>query len=103
MEKSNQKISIIIPCYNEKNTIEKIINKIIESCKYEKEIIVIDDFSSDGSREILERLKESLIDKKKSLLNNPKCLLMIKKNEKISRNEKCPATGKKYKQCCGFL
>ena len=63
MEKSNQKISIIIPCYNEKNTIEKIINKIIESCKYEKEIIVIDDFSTDGSREILERLKESLIDK----------------------------------------
>ena len=35
--------------------------------------------------------------------NNPKCLLVIKKNEKISRNEKCPATGKKYKQCCGYL
>ena len=34
---------------------------------------------------------------------NPKCLLVIKKNQKISRNEKCPATGKKYKQCCGFL
>ena len=47
--------------------------------------------------------KESLIDKKKSLLNNPKCLLMIKKNEKISRNEKCPSTGKKYKHCCGAL
>ena len=47
--------------------------------------------------------KESLIDKKKSLLNNPKCLLMIKKNEKISRNEKCPFTGKKYKHCCGAL
>ena len=41
--------------------------------------------------------------KKKGLENNPKCLLVIKKNEKISRNEKCPATGKKYKQCCGFL
>ena len=35
--------------------------------------------------------------------NNPKCLLVIKKNEKISRNEKCPATGKKYKHCCGAL
>lgn len=35
--------------------------------------------------------------------NNPKCLLVIKKNEKISRNEKCPATGKKYKLCCGYL
>ena len=41
--------------------------------------------------------------KKKEFENNPKCLLVIKKNEKISRNEKCPATGKKYKHCCGFL
>jgi preprotein translocase subunit SecA len=41
--------------------------------------------------------------RKKGFENNPKCLLVIKKNEKISRNEKCPATGLKYKQCCGFL
>ncbi len=40
---------------------------------------------------------------KKGLGNNPKCLLVMKKNEKISRNEKCPATGKKYKHCCGAL
>ena len=40
---------------------------------------------------------------KKGLKNNPKCLLVMKKNEKISRNEKCPATGKKYKHCCGAL
>ena len=39
----------------------------------------------------------------KNLENNPKCLLTIKKNEKISRNEKCPSTGKKYKHCCGAL
>jgi len=39
----------------------------------------------------------------KNLKNNPKCLLIIKKNEKIPRNEKCPATGKKYKHCCGAL
>ena len=37
------------------------------------------------------------------LKNSPKCLLVIKKNEKIPRNEKCPATGKKYKHCCGAL
>ena len=35
--------------------------------------------------------------------NNPKGLLVIKKNEKFSRNERCPATGKKYKHCCGAL
>jgi len=40
---------------------------------------------------------------KDGMENNPKCLLRIKKNEKISRNEKCPATGKKYKHCCGAL
>ena len=40
---------------------------------------------------------------KKGLENNPKCLLAIRKNEKISRNEKCLATGKKYKHCCGAL
>jgi len=40
---------------------------------------------------------------KKGIENNPKCLLVIKRNDKISRNEKCPATGKKYKHCCGAL
>jgi len=34
---------------------------------------------------------------------SPNCLLIIKKNEKFSRNERCPATGKKYKHCCGAL
>ena len=40
---------------------------------------------------------------KEEIKNNPKCLLVIKKNEKIPRNEKCTATGKKYKHCCGYL
>jgi preprotein translocase subunit SecA len=40
---------------------------------------------------------------KKKIQNNPNCLLVIKKNEKISRNEKCPSTGKKYKNCCGAI
>ena len=35
--------------------------------------------------------------------SNPKCLININKGKKISRNEKCPATGKKFKQCCGAL
>ena len=35
--------------------------------------------------------------------SNPKCLYIVKKGEKISRNERCPATGKKFKQCCGAL
>ena len=43
------------------------------------------------------------VTKEKRFENNPKCLLVIKKDEKISRNEKCPSTGKKYKHCCGAL
>jgi len=35
--------------------------------------------------------------------NDPKCLLLQKKGVKISRNEKCESTGKKFKNCCGAL
>ena len=35
--------------------------------------------------------------------NNPKCILRVKQNKKISRNERCEATGKKFKNCCGAL
>ena len=38
-----------------------------------------------------------------NIVNNPKCLLVLKKNEKISRNDRCEATGKKFKNCCGAL
>ncbi len=47
------KISIVIPCYNESSTISKIIEKVKNEKNYDKEIIVIDDFSTDGTREIL--------------------------------------------------
>ena len=57
------KISIIIPCYNEINTIDKILDKVIAQSKFEKEIIVIDDFSLDGTREYLQNKGKSKIDK----------------------------------------
>ena len=51
------KISIIIPCYNEKNTLIKIINKIILSLNNHNfksyEILIVDDGSSDGTTEII--------------------------------------------------
>ncbi len=43
------------------------------------------------------------VQKKSEFINDPNCLLVINKNEKIPRNEKCPATGKKFKHCCGSL
>ena len=40
---------------------------------------------------------------KKKIANNPKCLLILKKDQKISRNDRCQVTGKKFKNCCGAL
>jgi len=56
------KLSIIIPCFNEINTIELIIQKILKLYTNEKEIIVIDDCSTDGSKEILINKIFNLID-----------------------------------------
>jgi len=50
-------LSIIIPCYNEKDTILEVINRI-EKVPIEKEIIIVDDGSQDVSKEILGKLKE---------------------------------------------
>lgn len=55
-----KKITILIPIFNEVNTLESILKKVEEApfCGLEKEIILIDDFSADGTREILEKLKD---------------------------------------------
>lgn len=48
------KLSVIIPCYNEKNTIKTIIQAVENSSYRNQEIIIIDDYSTDGTREILQ-------------------------------------------------
>jgi glycosyltransferase involved in cell wall biosynthesis len=48
-------LSVIIPCYNERNTIEEIIEAVRAAPVKNKEIIVVDDCSDDGTRELLER------------------------------------------------
>ena len=57
------KVSIIIPCYNEHKTIAQIVNKILNQTKIEKEIIIIDDCSTDGTKEILQKNINSKVDK----------------------------------------
>ena len=56
-------LSIIIPCFNEKNTIKEIIFAVRNSSYQHQEIIIVDDFSSDGTREILQNEIEPLVDK----------------------------------------
>ena len=52
------KLSIIIPCYNEKYTIKKLIEAVKKCSVEDKEIIVVDDFSKDGTREILKDIND---------------------------------------------
>lgn len=54
------KLSIIIPVYNEVDTIEKIINKI-RQVKLDKKIYIVDDFSIDGTRDVIKNLESEEI------------------------------------------
>lgn len=55
------KLSVVIPCYNEKNTIEKIIEEItaVNLGSIKKEILIVDDCSKDNTRAILKKLADS--------------------------------------------
>lgn len=57
------KLSIIIPCFNEINTIKIILEKIYNNKTYEKEIILVDDNSTDGTKQVIEKIDKSKIDK----------------------------------------
>ena len=52
------KLSILMPAYNEINTIKDILRKV-QSVNIDKEIIVVDDFSTDGTREFLRNLMQN--------------------------------------------
>jgi len=52
------KLSVVIPVYNEKNTILELLDRV-RNVDLPKEIIVVDDYSSDGTRQILQSLPRS--------------------------------------------
>ena len=56
-------LSVIVPVYNEKNTIEECLDRVINSntCGLELEIIVSDNNSNDGSKEILKSINNSKV------------------------------------------
>src|SRR5207244_9037928 len=57
------KISIVIPCYNEKNTIEEIVEAVRSAPIENKEIIVVDDCSGDGTRAVLQEKISQMVDR----------------------------------------
>ncbi len=63
------KVSIIIPCYNELNFLNLLIERVLEQKNINKEIILIDDFSNDGTRNLI---KNSLFKKVTKVIYNEK-------------------------------
>tara|TARA_B100001057_G_C22846707_1_gene949344 strand:+ start:1878 stop:2567 length:690 start_codon:yes stop_codon:yes gene_type:complete len=57
------KLSIIIPVYNEVKTLEEILKRIKNQTHIDKEIILIDDYSTDGSRGLIENKLKLQVDK----------------------------------------
>jgi glycosyltransferase involved in cell wall biosynthesis len=57
------KISVVIPCYNERDTVAEIVSAVRTAPVRDIEIIVVDDGSTDGSRTILKRNIEPIADR----------------------------------------
>lgn len=56
----NLKLSVVIPVYNEKSTVLEIVRRVKEE-PTEKEIIIVDDHSTDGTRDILKRIEDDSV------------------------------------------
>jgi len=56
-------LSIIIPCYNELDTVEQVVQSVIDATGPDREIIVVDDCSTDGTRELLKQKIEGTLAK----------------------------------------
>jgi len=63
IDPNNFRLSVVIPCYNERHTIAKIIDLVRASDVAQKEIIIVDDCSTDGTREMLKGELSHLVDK----------------------------------------
>jgi glycosyltransferase involved in cell wall biosynthesis len=57
------KLTVIIPCYNELRTIRTVVENVKNAPVNEIEIIIVDDASTDGTRELLKKEIESVVDK----------------------------------------
>ena len=57
------KLSVVIPCYNEIQTISEIVRKVKATTINDIEIIIVDDCSNDGSRELIRDEIEPMVDK----------------------------------------
>ena len=54
-------VTVLIPCFNEKKTLAKVVDRINDLKDLNLEIIIIDDNSNDGTRDLLnDKIKENI-------------------------------------------
>ena len=80
-----------------------LFEKLLEKVKADTISILNNLVIVEKQNENLEEENKNTATEDTKIANNPDCLLLSKKNQKISRNEKCPVTNKKFKYCCGSL
>ena len=88
LEKNRMKLSIIIPVYNERETIRGII-EAVSATSYQKEIIVVDDGSTDGTGDILSFMQQ---DGLKVFLHEKNQVMVLKQDlsgQEAVRDDKC--------------
>jgi glycosyltransferase involved in cell wall biosynthesis len=56
----NLTLSVVIPCYNEVDTIEEILQRVL-AVGMANEVVIVDDGSTDGSRDVLRRIEEQAL------------------------------------------
>ena len=54
LNKDTLKLSVVMPCYNERDTLEAVIDSVRDCGIAKLEIIIVDDYSTDGTRELLQ-------------------------------------------------
>jgi glycosyltransferase involved in cell wall biosynthesis len=57
------KVSVVIPCFNERDTIEQIVRAVRTSPVKDVEIVIVDDFSTDGTTDVLKEKVASVADR----------------------------------------
>src|SRR5262245_54955392 len=58
-----QSLSVVIPCYNEYDTIEALVEAVFSAPVAHPEIIIVDDYSTDGTRAVLQQRIEGRVAK----------------------------------------
>lgn len=86
-------LSVIMPVYNEKKTIQTIIGRVM-GVPLEKELIIVDDGSTDGTREILADFAKALATAEKEFDGQPNIKVVL--HEKNRGKGAAIATGLKY-------